>query len=93
MVAKLSADAKTKADAAKALATSKVTTSTFRREAMVAVLVLIILCLVFLVWIKRRLDRGARGPLSQAGAGPADSPAGRRPTPARPPPGPGGRRR
>jgi hypothetical protein len=56
-VAQLSGDAKGKADAAKALATSKVDESTFRREAMVAVLALITVCIVFLVALKRRLDR------------------------------------
>jgi hypothetical protein len=61
LVAQLSTDARTKADAAKTLATSKVDESTFRREAMVAVLALIVLCLVFLVGLKRRLDRELEG--------------------------------
>lgn len=57
MVATLSADAKKKSEDAAALAAAKVGESTFRREAMVAVLVLIGFCIVFLFSIKRRLDK------------------------------------
>jgi len=57
LVAGLSADAKTKAEAAMALATAKVDESIFRRQAMVIVLVLILLGVAFLFITKRRLDR------------------------------------
>ncbi len=56
-VAELSADAKTKAEAAMAMATAKVDESTFRRQAMVIVLAFILLGVAFLVITKRRLDR------------------------------------
>ena len=56
-VAGLSADAKVKAEAAKALATSKIDESVFRRGAMVIVLAFILAGIVFLVLTKRRLDR------------------------------------
>jgi hypothetical protein len=56
-VAELSADAKTKAEAAMALATAKVDESIFRRQAMVIVLVFILLGVAFLFITKRRLDR------------------------------------
>ncbi len=55
-IAQLSTDATTKADAAMSLATAKIDESTFRREAMVAVLVVIAVCILFLVLLKRRLD-------------------------------------
>ncbi len=57
LVAELSADAKTKAEAAQALATAKVDESTFRREAMVVVVALIMASVLFLGLIKRQLDR------------------------------------
>ena len=57
LVADLSADAKTKSDAAKALATAKVDESIFRREAMVVVLALILVSVLFLMLLKRQLDR------------------------------------
>ena len=56
-VSKLSGDAKKKADDAMAEAVAKVDQSTFRRIAMVAVLVLILVCVGFLIYIKARLDR------------------------------------
>jgi hypothetical protein len=60
-VAQLSSDAKAKADSAMTLASAKVDESNFRREAMVIVLALITVCIVFLVVIKRRLDRELEG--------------------------------
>lgn len=57
LVADLSADAKTKSDAAQALATAKVDESVFRREAMVVVLALILVSVLFLILLKRQLDR------------------------------------
>jgi hypothetical protein len=56
-IAELSADARTKAAAAQALAQAKVDESIFRREAMVIVVVLIGVTVVFLSLMKRRLDR------------------------------------
>jgi hypothetical protein len=56
-VSKLSGDAKSKADDAMAEANAKVDASNFRRLAMVAVLVLILICVGFLIYIKARLDR------------------------------------
>ena len=56
-VAELSTDAKTKAEAAMALATAKVDESVFRRQAMIIVLVFILLGVAFLFITKRRLDR------------------------------------
>ena len=56
-VSKLSGDAKSKADDAMAEAVAKVDASNFRRLAMVAVLVLILVCVGFLIYIKARLDR------------------------------------
>ena len=60
-VAELSADAKTKAEEAQAMATAKVDESTFRREAMIVVLALIALCVVFLFLLKRDADRRLEG--------------------------------
>ncbi len=56
-IAELSADAGTKAEDAKALATAKVDESVFRREAMVVVLGFILLGVAWLWLLKRRLDR------------------------------------
>jgi hypothetical protein len=57
LVAQLSGDAKKKADDAQALAIAKVDESSFRREAMVVVLALILIGVLFLSLIKRQLDR------------------------------------
>jgi hypothetical protein len=57
LVAELSTDAKTKAEAAMSQADAKVQESLFRREAMVVVLVLILASVLFLALTKRRLDR------------------------------------
>ena len=57
LVAELSTDAKTKSEAAQALATAKIDESLFRREAMVVVLGLILLSVLFLVLLKRHYDR------------------------------------
>ncbi len=57
VVAQLSGDAKTKAGDAMAEAIAKVDQSNFRRIAMVAVLVLILVVVGFLIYIKARLDR------------------------------------
>jgi hypothetical protein len=57
LVAELSTDAKTKAEAAMAMATAKVDESVFRRQAMIIVLAFIFLSVLFLVLLKRRLDR------------------------------------
>ena len=60
-VAQLSSSAKAKAESAEAMAAAKISESTFRRGAMVIVLVLISLCVVFLYLMKRRLDRDLPG--------------------------------
>jgi len=57
LVAQLSSDAKAKAGDAQALAVAKVDESSFRREAMVVVLALILVSVLFLWLIKRQLDR------------------------------------
>jgi predicted CXXCH cytochrome family protein len=57
LVSDLSTDARIKAEEAQALAAAKVDESIFRREAMVVVLVLIAVSLLFLVILKRQLDR------------------------------------
>jgi hypothetical protein len=57
LVADLSADARKKAEDALGLATAKVDESVFRREAMVVVLGFIVISVVFLVAVKRQLDR------------------------------------
>ncbi len=57
LVAGLSADARTKAEGAQAVATAKVDESDFRREAMVVVLAFIAFNAAFLYVIKRGLDR------------------------------------
>ncbi len=56
-IAALSTDAKTKSEAAMALATAKVDENVFRRQAMIIVLAFILLSVAFLVITKRRLDR------------------------------------
>ena len=57
LVAELSTDAKSRAEAAQALATAKIDESVFRRQAMVVVLALILTGIVFLVLLKRQFDR------------------------------------
>jgi predicted CXXCH cytochrome family protein len=61
LVSDLSTDARIKAEEAQALAAAKVDESIFRREAMVVVLVLIAVSLLFLVILKRQLDRELPG--------------------------------
>ena len=61
LVSDLSTDARIKADEAQAMAIAKVDESTFRRQAMIVVLALIALSVVFLVIIKRQLDRELEG--------------------------------
>jgi hypothetical protein len=60
-IADLSADARVKADEARAMAQAQVDESSFRRQAMVVVLGLIAVCIVFLVILKRRYDRELEG--------------------------------
>ncbi len=64
LVADLSADTRSKAEAAQVIATGKVSESEFRREAMVVVLAFIAFNAAFLYVIKRGLDRDLerRGP-------------------------------
>jgi hypothetical protein len=71
-VARLAGDARTKAEAAMALATAKIDQSVFRREAMIVVLAFIVISIVFLVFTKRRLDRELEpvAPRPGRGAGP-----------------------
>jgi hypothetical protein len=57
LVAQLSADAKKKSEDARDMAASKVDESFFRRQAMVIVLAAILVCVLFLVLLKRHLDR------------------------------------
>ena len=57
VVANLASDARAKAEDALAMATAKVDESVFRREAMVIVLGFIFVSVVFLVLLKRNLDR------------------------------------
>ena len=56
-ISQLATDATAKAREAQARAEAKIEQSNFRREAMTVVLALIALCIVFLVLLKRRLDR------------------------------------
>jgi hypothetical protein len=56
-VAELSVDAKQKAAEAEAMALAKVDESQFRRVAMVVIVALIAACVLYLVMLKRRLDR------------------------------------
>ena len=57
LVAELSTDAKSRAEAAQELATAKIDESVFRRQAMVIVLALILAGIVFLWLLKRQFDR------------------------------------
>jgi predicted CXXCH cytochrome family protein len=70
-VAKLAADARTKAQEATALATSQIDESAFRRQAMIIVVALIVVAIVFLALTKRRLDRELEG-LSSGNSRPDD---------------------
>jgi multidrug resistance efflux pump len=67
LIAESASASKTKSEDAEAIAQARLDESVFRREAMVVVVGLIVLNVMALVLIRRRVERGRRGP-EEAGA-------------------------